>query len=360
MNSPIEIAIPLSELVRDEVLPPRIVEEGRLAALCEAIQKSGMAQPLVVRPVRNRTRGGPSHSIVVGYRRFLAAGRLGWDEVRAIVRDDLDDRGALLLAFDEAKTSEARTPLEDAWYYASMCAAGITQAALAEREGFSEAKASMYVRVGTAITPHSIASAGATPQALARLGITKLIGIATGEGEVVDRIRAELDSYTQPTQDKNSFEWREGRRGIIQAIFRDTDVALWSSEERVVAIDRLRPIVTAALQAEGAEDPSIADLRAHLDEVHRRRLLEVREAANEQIVRLSELNTALLLELNRSRHLAGSDTGPAPTIPARIKRALRRCWERRVPRPSMIEDDDSMVKGSDAQIAFRFVDERAA
>src|SRR5690606_34277929 len=145
----------------------RIVDEMRLEALGRSLEQRGMVEPIVVRRAPDATPAAPRWFIILGYRRYLGAGRLRWDAVPAVVRDDLGDADVLRMAFDVDRTAEARTKLEDAWYYAAMCAAGTSQAVLAEREGFSTGKASMYVRVGRTLTPERIAEAGAVPEDLA-------------------------------------------------------------------------------------------------------------------------------------------------------------------------------------------------
>ncbi len=247
------IEIPLEDLTRDPILPPRIMDERRLQSLCRSVAGNGMAEALVVRPAPEPVADGPKYLTVLGYRRQLAAGRLGWETVPAVVRDDLDDAGVLQLAFDADKTTESRTALEDCWYYASMCAAGMTQAALAEREEFSEGKASMYVRTGNAITPERIAEAGLAPEDLAGLGIVKLSAIASGpEDPLPARILAAVRASSTKEQHAPAFEWREGRKGVVRATFRTTDVASWSRDERVEFIGTLGPLLTEAAAWRGS------------------------------------------------------------------------------------------------------------
>ena len=245
------IDIPLEDMARDPILPPRIVDDERLEALCRSLAETGMAEPLVVRRAPDASENEPTYFIILGYRRYLGAGRLEWDSVPGIVRDDLDDQGVLELAFDADKTTESRTPLEDCWYYASMCAAGMTQAALAEREGFSEGKASMYVRAGSAITPERIAEAGLVPEDLAGFGITKLVTVAAGpEGEVPARIAAAVQPSSTEEDRQPSFEWQEGRKGFARATFRVPEVTAWSREERVEFIERVGPLLATARSVE--------------------------------------------------------------------------------------------------------------
>lgn len=168
------IKVQLRELERDPLLPPRIVNEDRLEALARSMGERGMAQPILARPAPTRANDGGKYYIVLGYRRFLAAGLLQWQTVDVIVDDGLTDQEVVLLAFDAGRTTDSRTPLEDAWYYASMHQTGMTQAAIAEREGVSTGKANMYIRVGRVITSDRITATGLDPKHVAQLPITTL------------------------------------------------------------------------------------------------------------------------------------------------------------------------------------------
>ena len=362
------IDIPLEDLARDSILPPRIVDDERLEALCRSLAETGMAEPLVVRRAPDVSENGPLYLIILGYRRYLGAGRLEWDSVPGIVRDDLDDQGVLELAFDADKTTESRTPLEDCWYYASMCAAGMTQAALAEREGFSEGKASMYVRAGSAITPDRIAEAGLVPEDLAGFGITKLVTVAAGPvGEVPARIAAAVQPSSTEEDRQPSFEWQQGKKGYARATFRVPEVTAWSREERIEFIERVGPLLAQARSVEKLEDSSVAEVRSWLEEAHRVALLEAREDRTEQVLRLMELNTKLLLIVNHSpgsqpemgRKPPGKRNWLLAFIRAPFQRA--RYWLRL---GSMSEPGASMIEGSrrdnNPQIPIRFGAEEAA
>jgi ParB family transcriptional regulator, chromosome partitioning protein len=127
------IEIPVADLVRDPILPPRIIDEARLEELCRSLTEHGIVDPLVVRPAPEATATGARYLTVLGYRRQLGATRLNWDTVPVVVRDDLDDQAVLQLALEAAETTEGLTYLEEAWFYAALKATGMTQKALAAR-----------------------------------------------------------------------------------------------------------------------------------------------------------------------------------------------------------------------------------
>jgi hypothetical protein len=304
----------------------------------------------------------------LGERRYLAAVRLGWSAVGATIGEGLDDRAVLQLAWDEDRSTEKRTHLERAWFYASMCAAGLTQAALAKRENISAAAASMYVRAGTAITPARIAEANLRPEELAAWGITKLLAVASGpEHEIAARIAAAGMPPTPTNTQEPCFEWHHGRSGITRATFRQmAEMASWSKAERVELISRLGPLIAEARIIEGIVDPAVSEALAHAEAAHRAELINIRELSNNEISRQLQLNATLLALLSTKRagkldssHEATGFSAVMQSLQLRFEQVLR--WRRK---PSMIKDGastvDDLAADSDTQIRFRFDSGKAA
>ena len=75
-------------LKRGEYQPRRFIEEKDLQELAASIEKHGVMQPIVIRPVDDEKR---PYEIIAGERRWRAAQLAGLTEVPAIVRD-LNDR----------------------------------------------------------------------------------------------------------------------------------------------------------------------------------------------------------------------------------------------------------------------------
>jgi len=88
-----------------------VFNEADLAELEASIRASGLLQPITV---RSRPAGG--WELVAGERRLRAAGRLGWTEIPAIVRD-FDDRAMLTLALVENLQRSDLNALEEAEGY---------------------------------------------------------------------------------------------------------------------------------------------------------------------------------------------------------------------------------------------------
>ncbi len=78
----------LSAILPSALNPRTLFDEDAIAQLAESIQEEGLLAPLVVRPKKD-TDG--TYEIVAGERRYRACKLLGFDEVRVIVRADLDD-----------------------------------------------------------------------------------------------------------------------------------------------------------------------------------------------------------------------------------------------------------------------------
>lgn len=101
----------IADIAPNHFQPRRVFSETELAELEASIRASGLLQPITVRP---RKSGG--WELVAGERRLRAAGRLGWSEIPAIVRD-FDDRAMLTLALVENLQRTDLNALEEAEGY---------------------------------------------------------------------------------------------------------------------------------------------------------------------------------------------------------------------------------------------------
>ena len=102
--------IPLSALVPNPYQPRRVFDDEALTELTSSLEASGLLQPIVVRPAGNKFQ------LIAGERRWRAAQRLGWNSIRAVVRD-LDDRTTLTLAMIENLQRDDLTALDEAAGY---------------------------------------------------------------------------------------------------------------------------------------------------------------------------------------------------------------------------------------------------
>lgn len=122
--------------------PREVFDEDALHELADSIRAVGLLQPVVV-----REHGEGRYQLVMGERRWRAAGLAGLTEIPAIVRSTPDDallRDALL----ENLHREQLNPLEEAAAYRQLLTDfGATHEELATRLGRSRARVSNTVRL---------------------------------------------------------------------------------------------------------------------------------------------------------------------------------------------------------------------
>ena len=296
--------VELARLQRDPTLPPRILRPEQLDALAESMGRNGLLQPIVV---RLHSGGDENCFVVVGYRRLLAAHALGWQSLPVIVRNDLTDQQALLLAFESEDNSEPRPLLETAWYYARLAegvdGTALLQKAISGRENVSEAKVSMYVNIGRALTPERITATGIALSRAAELPITLLRKIAKLPDSEIDAAlltatASENRSGSTAQARSSNFAVKTLRTGAWRVEARAADTADWSSEERRAAIESLAPVIADARVRERLEDPDLLALRTQLVEEHRCEVIALREA---YLMRIESLSHEIA-ELSRALH----------------------------------------------------------
>lgn len=108
--------LPLSALVPNPTQPRRSFDDHSMDELADSIRSRGLIQPLLVRPHPDES---DRYEIVVGERRFVAAGRAGLETVPCVVRP-LDDRDAFLLSVAENVAREDLNPMDEAAAYRRM------------------------------------------------------------------------------------------------------------------------------------------------------------------------------------------------------------------------------------------------
>lgn len=103
--SPQSISIKSIKLPKQQ--PRRYFDSAKMTQLVQSVQKHGVLEPLLVRPI---TKGG--YELVAGERRLRAAQTAKLQEVPVVVRE-LDDRQALQVALLENLQREDLNPLEE-------------------------------------------------------------------------------------------------------------------------------------------------------------------------------------------------------------------------------------------------------
>ncbi|MBT0886162.1 MULTISPECIES: ParB/RepB/Spo0J family partition protein [Acinetobacter] len=102
--------IDVNLLKRGEYQPRRFIQEQNLQELAASIEKHGVMQPIVIRPIDDEQH---PYEIIAGERRWRAAQLAGLTEIPAIVRD-LTDQVAIALALIENIQRQDLNPIDQA------------------------------------------------------------------------------------------------------------------------------------------------------------------------------------------------------------------------------------------------------
>ncbi len=134
--------LPVMRLQPGQFQPRSYFDEGALTELAESIQKNGIMQPIIVRPV-----GGGRFEIVAGERRWRAAKQAGLETVPVIMRE-INNKQALELALVENIQRRDLNPLEEASGYQRLIEEfGYTNEELAETVGKSRSHIANLLRL---------------------------------------------------------------------------------------------------------------------------------------------------------------------------------------------------------------------
>ena len=136
--------IRIADISPNRFQPRRVFAEAELLELEASIQASGLLQPITV-----RIHVGGGWELVAGERRLRAAGRLGWTEIQAIVRN-FDDRAMLTLALVENLQRTDLNALEEAEGYQQLIEEfKLTQQQIADAVGKDRTTITNLLRVLT-------------------------------------------------------------------------------------------------------------------------------------------------------------------------------------------------------------------
>lgn len=122
--------------------PRKSFDDSDLIQLAESIRRSGMMQPVIVRPIAS---GG--YELVAGERRWRAAKRIGLPRIPAILRE-LEDEDAAELAIIENVQRKDLSAMERAWGFRALAEKfGLSHAQVAERVGLERSSVTNLVRL---------------------------------------------------------------------------------------------------------------------------------------------------------------------------------------------------------------------
>lgn len=143
--------VAVAEIEPSRFQPRRHFDEESLAQLAASIERSGLMQPIIVRPMRGGSSGGGEgdggYELVAGERRWRAARRAGLTEVPAVVRE-LADGEAAEWALVENIQREDLNPIERAHGLRSLVERfGLSHADMGERVGLDRSTVANLIRL---------------------------------------------------------------------------------------------------------------------------------------------------------------------------------------------------------------------
>ncbi|UCB51884.1 MAG: ParB/RepB/Spo0J family partition protein [Candidatus Zixiibacteriota bacterium] len=122
--------------------PRTKVDEEKLLELSASIKEKGIIQPVVVRQV------GEEFELVAGERRLLAARRLGWEEIPAMIAGKLSKEDMLELSLIENLQREDLNPIDAAKGYKRLLEeCQLTQEQVAQRIGKDRSSVANTIRI---------------------------------------------------------------------------------------------------------------------------------------------------------------------------------------------------------------------
>lgn len=144
-NSTVEngtATLSINEIEPNREQPRKLFNEQALEELAKSIEKNGIIQPLLVRPMLDG-----SYQLVAGERRWRAARIAGLQEIPVTIRE-MTDEEASVFALIENLQREDLNPVEEAEGLKSLIETyGFTQEAAAERVGKSRAAVTNTLRL---------------------------------------------------------------------------------------------------------------------------------------------------------------------------------------------------------------------
>jgi ParB family chromosome partitioning protein len=133
--------LPIGSIVANPRQPRKAFDDNSLRDLAQSLKRSGVLQPVIVR------RHGQQFQIVVGERRWRAAGMAGMSHIPAVVREATDAE-TLELALVENLLREDLNPMEEAEAYQRLLGEfDWTQEDLGERVGKDRSSVANFLRL---------------------------------------------------------------------------------------------------------------------------------------------------------------------------------------------------------------------
>ena len=129
-------------IVPSQFQPRKVMDEGAIARLADSIKRSGLMQPVVVRP-----KSGGGYELVAGERRWRAAKQAGLAQIPALVREVSDEQAAEWGLVENVQREDLN-PMERAWALVNMAEKfQLDQTQLAERVGMERSTVANLIRL---------------------------------------------------------------------------------------------------------------------------------------------------------------------------------------------------------------------
>ena len=108
--------ISIGNIIPNKDQPRKNFKEEQLKELASSIEKNGVLQPILVRPIKNQSN---MFEIIAGERRWRAANFAGITEIPAIIKD-LSDKETFEIGLIENLQRENLSPIEEATGYKKL------------------------------------------------------------------------------------------------------------------------------------------------------------------------------------------------------------------------------------------------
>jgi ParB/RepB/Spo0J family partition protein len=194
--------------------------DHKVKDLIEDIGKNGQQFPVILRPYE----GSRKLQIVSGFRRSRAIQALGWDTVKAIVRNDLDDDMAYRVSFLENEKRKNLTGVDKAHAIVKLRIRGKKDDEVCEIYGIGQRQLERYKKVSTFPDTLKTAISEGEIQTTHGLALMKVVDIhgdkvdlaswvkrASEEGLSVRQLTRELNKeFSKVKKPKRYFEKSKG------------------------------------------------------------------------------------------------------------------------------------------------------
>jgi len=141
-------SLPIDKIKSSPFQARKIFDEDPLKDLAQSMKEEGLIQPIIVRTVsspmsnvssqdlgRETRDSEQTYELIAGERRLRAAKLIGWTEIDAIIRNNVNDQDAAIDGLIENLQRVDLNPLERAQGYQQLADMGFTQDQIAQKVG---------------------------------------------------------------------------------------------------------------------------------------------------------------------------------------------------------------------------------